>query len=698
MANTALRTPKLPPRKVIATCAYGADGDALLALDLRVDAGTDGWSLLFEESRKTRADLDRLLDDLQLSRSKLLSVPTAELVNSRAIGPEMVSQLVHPDWINDESAVRESGERMVVAPRIDDRALVELLNRVNVHSTCCRAAQFDTVSGDPLTLFHLRDDPLRGSSLQAFIQAYRGKASPVLYAYSTPSGKVFLPVAPSAFALRAVASLIERAPALFNFAEPEADGWFPEALLFAAVRASDFPRPSSSIDNEDFFFDAREARFFGAAAFAPDVERPRMVPAVPSPDQEGDLRNLRARLQAPDGPFAFPLRLRKAATTQADDTGARIQSMEAEKRILEGKILNLRAREAVQSVLLVAPEGGFDAVMRLLRSVFGRRRSWQGIRYRFAAAEDGDTDTARHVFWFGQSVAKDAQLFGMLIDHPDVRQYWSDPTWTAQYANHAKTTVMVPMGMRLTPFPHAWEASEMDEYIREMVDIWSEGAICLPQNEEHAIVFDLAEEAGDSGDRTPTLTVLVGAEFQSLSGDTIAWFNDVSAARATVASRVDITALAQAIDALTFRTHNEARLESAVDDLNKQVAAMEAGLDQALKDFEQVIGKTLADLREQISSRTADIGVLERSAAALEEKYKYARRKLTGMEGADSVFTNEASAQATEQYKSVDSFLALLDRQEKASATALDTLESKVIAQKRRIAEFRKSVRFLSAK
>jgi len=302
-----------------------------------------GWSVILGyDWRRHDASVARA-EALGLQQSGLQKVQAARRdgVQTRALGDEMIRYLIWRDFSNELDAPALSGERLVVVPDMKRAQMLTLLGQINTHATCARAAILEQAQGGNVTLFHLRDDPRRGSTLSLFLKAYRGLSVPVLKAYKTQQGTAFLPVDPPRESLAAVAQLIHDVPTLFGRVAASAEGWTPEALLFAVARDT---QPAGTSRSYDVWYDIRNARFFGSAAFMPAADQPDVLVAAPAHRSEEALAALHRKLRDPSGAFARPLALRPAVRQygQVADK-AELVALEAARRALD---LRISARKA----------------------------------------------------------------------------------------------------------------------------------------------------------------------------------------------------------------------------------------------------------------------------------------------------------------------------------------------------------------
>ena len=701
MDKPALQTPKLDPRLVINACAYSGLREDLLQLGIYVEVTQEGWSLLVRNERNTKDAVSILCDHLQIKRKSLTQIEDHVRlgVQARPLGAEMISYLVRRDWSNGPDAQPIHTEKMIVASMMPNADLISLLDRINAHATCCRAAVFHPPTGTSFVLFHLRDDAVRGSSLRSFLRAYKGLKAPILNAYNTEYGTVFLPVAPPREALNAVATLIDCAPQLFGFSPNMKDGWLPETLLFAVTRAEDLPNQvDEDIGSErnDFYFDTRKARFFGSAVLT-EALRPRMISAVPLANPSQDLADLQERLRDPDGEFAFPLRLQADKThLLSEHSRSQLAEMKAEQRVLEVKINHLNAGLIRQSILVVLPVSAFGDMMVLLRKTVADIGTWDGIKYRYVTPDwkgfealaphvgGAEENDGLHVFHFDATLAEKVRLQSALSINKDISFFWGDPSWTAIYGRKAQIEIVVPLRTSLTPVPHSWEADRMDRYLCDMVSMWSKGEIDLNFSEPHVLMF--YRPLGAAADALD-LVVFEAGDFRELSGDTITWFNAVQVHSARSAETQALLEEADALDFADIQTATAHRADDVKEHLNAEVEALQSFATQSIKDFQTHIDAELATLFDTLTSRSEKIEELEKMSLMMEGKYKYAKNKLDGAKTANGVFEVSAKGIIVTQQKEMDFLLKIIKDRENVFVNSAKETEAKINAMKQRLHE-----------
>ena len=668
MAEYAIQTPELLPRQVISALAFNCDPGHVEALSPRVETGAQGWSLIWSDTRSNQAASAAVQEALDLANIRLQRVAGERraAADTRPLGDEMIRYLVWRDLSNEPDAPPLAGERMVVVPDMERGLMVGLLEQLNTHATCIRAAVMEQAQGGNLTLFHLRDDARRGSTLSAFLSAYRGLSVPVLKAYRTQQGTVFLPVNPPLNSLSGVARLIHDAPGIFGRLAAPRQGWVPEALLFAVSRAGDTALGTRTL--RETWYDIRDARFFGSASFTSETVRPPVALAAPVAEAATALRDLKARLHDPAGLFARQIGLRPSGRFDLmPDESSLLTALEADRRVLDRRIRAIRNAKAPKSVMVVATEPDFPLVAQLLKQIVGSAERWNGVRYAFLTRPPGQPEDPRriqptHVFHFGPEAADAVGLHAARAVYNSLDFYWNDPGWASSYAAQARMEMMVPWGYRIVPFPHSWEADEMDAHLREMVSVWSDGRIQLSEGEHHVVQF-VADKNADK-EATPEdigpklrLEVFRAPDLYPLTGKTLTWFNAVLAQNNSLQGdslRIDLEDTEGRAAIARTRAERESSLEAEA-----QAAAKVAGvqIDAAWEAFAKALQDDLDARMEAISARAKDVAEVEQKATELETLLYETKAEFDAMQRGAASFAEHATATPTRQSTEMTVFL-----------------------------------------
>lgn len=677
MADGAIQTPELLPRQVISALAFNCDPGQLGTLSPRVEPGPRGWSLIWRDTRSGQAATAAIRDALDLRDSDLRRVAAEQrnAAETRPLGNEMIRYLVWRDLSNEPDAPPLAGERMVVVPDMDRADMLRLLQQLNTHATCIRAAVMEQAQGDNLTLFHLRDDSRRGSTLGAFLSAYRGLSVPVLKAYRTQQGTVFLPVNPPLESLAGVARLIHDAPGIFGRLAAPRQGWMPEALLFAISRAGDAALGTRNL--RETWYDIRDARFFGSAAFISENARPQVTVAAPVYVAETALRDLKARLHDPDGLFARQIGLRPSGRFDiASEDASLLAALEADRRVLERRIRAIRNANAHKSVMVVAAEADFPLLAQLLQQIVGSDEHWRDVRYTYLTRSPGqpeDPERARptHVFHFGPEAAEAVGLHAARAAYTSLDFYWSDPGWASSYGTLGRIEMMVPWGQRIMPFPHSWEAEEMDAHLRDMVSVWSDGRIALSDNERHVVQFvaDAPTARNDAGLSPQTLLrleVFRASDLYPLTGKTLTWFNAVLAQTGAFDGdtlRTDLETTEGRAAIAEARAKREAALGA---EAQAAANAAEAQIDAAWEGFAEALQSDLDTRMTVLAARAEDISEIEERTKELETLLSETKTEFDAMQRDAASFARRASATPQRQSAEMTAFLReLADRNTK---------------------------------
>lgn len=694
----ARQTPPLPPRLILDVFAHKANPETLATLDPRVMAGEDGWTLIWRHGRAESEASTTLAAQFELRDTALLSVRDADRTSGAARHPgnEMIRYLVWRDFSNEPNARALLGEHMVIAPRMEQADLLEIFAKLNAHATCIRASVLAHPNGEDMTLFHLRGDDRRGSTLAQFLGAYRGGRIPILNAYATNSGTAFLPVAPPVLGLTAVARLVAAAPTLFAGLTRPRSGWAPQQLLFAVARSRDFGGGSDNTGDKgiDTFFDIRSERFFGSARFTSDISGHRLQIAQSLAEPAEAARRVQERLVRPDSAFSALLTLRKTvshAQVKADE--ARLATMRAERQALDRRITALSSTLKGHAVMIVARDDHFAQIAQVLRQVVGAGERWEDIRYAYlgkapGAEPDPSREEAYHVLRFGPEMARAARLTAGLTAHKDIAFYWSDPGWAANYGRLGKIEVLVPNGYRLSPFPHSWSAADIDAHLRDIVAVWSDGAVTLEPNRHYVLQF-----IGVLRDGTPSISLEVYDEAQlaPLEGRTISWFNAVlaqSGARQSDELRDKLQDTETRAKLEAARVAREAELDAEIE---ASIAGARTAIDSAWTEFGAALTADLVTQLAGMESRAEKIAEIEAQAKALEAELAMARTTLEALRLESSAFAAAESKKTEDQTREIAAFLKSVEARSRQFDDAVKVSDSRVSVMRDKLDAIRNS-------
>ncbi len=695
--SNALRTPRLSdPSFVMQAVANFGDPAELVPLGITVDASTRGWVIMMRANRKTQPVISALCAALALKEEALDRIDDSErnATGVRSLGQEMLSHVIHRDWVNEGDAVARHGEKIIAARHMENEALAALLDKINVHATNCRAARFGADMVDGFTLFHLRDDPARGSTLQAFLKAYSGLEVPVLSAYHTEFGTVFLPKAPPREALGAVAHIMNRAPELFGFA---AKGFSdaPSAMLFALVEND--TSEGKSTHGRDMCLDLRHSRFFGSQAFAEHI-RPVMITAMPSADPEKSIEDLGRQLRNSKGTFAHALQLRENQDELlARDTLTDLSILKSERKALDLQIRHIHAGLPAQVVLIRVGDEGLETVIHFLRGLVSRNDSWKGVSYKLEQ-NSSVPEKRRHVFHFSPELAKEISIYARLQGKADIEWFRGDQAWTQIYGAFSRFQILVPWKTALHPLPHSWEADQIDGYLAEMVALWSGEKIRLPAGKEHVLVF--YPQTGESGSPL-AVDVYMEGDFRPIEGRTITWLNAVQA-QLTLPSDKSEVLEAEVLEAEVLETDAEIASKRALkaEQIKAVLVAQEKemlayGRDAVAAIFDG-IEKAVGDIVAQMEDRISLIQELETAAKDMERKYQAASGRLSGIHRKDRQFARKAKSETARDVREMTAFMDELERREKASDAAIARTTMRIQAMHSNIAAMKAQLKWWS--
>ena len=590
---------------MIRTLAYEVDPLVLVDMSTKIEVGPKGWSLLFLDEARHRERAGPMWRSLGVADSDMSAAPASALTRSEvvSIGREIVSLLARKDWIDENDARPLAGQKLVVTKEIEPQQLISLFNGFNRHATVCRAAEFDA-QGRRLMLFHLRDDPQRGSSLRPFLAATVDQRIAVLNAYRTDQGTVFLPKAPPSRTIAAVAVLMQRAPALFGFAEMDRERQFSSNLLFGLSDAGD-----QQDARVDVLHDLRGVHFFGSEAFL-QSNRPQVLLGTQVKNPLAAADAMAKRLADPASRFSRSIRLvTGAALPDLAATDREAVRLRAEIDKSRRRLEFLERRATAPAIYAVADETGLQALAEVLRTSVLYRETWQGVQYGCLA--HAETGHLRHVFAFEPSWFANLRRVANAPDQPGLTWYWSEPTWLRHYRTGAKVAVAVPIGTQMVPFPHSWTPRQIDDHLLEMLAVWSGGTLSLTAEDQPTLLFSSPEGRGVQ------LTVVRPTDLAPLTGSTLAWLNDVQVVQEAARRPEDVKRRAIEIEleelALGFAAGGppasaEREIAAVVDDLREGTARLQGAIADEIQRMRSWIEGQSTDART-VSAEIADIAL-----------------------------------------------------------------------------------------
>lgn len=691
--SNAVRTPRLTdPSLVMQAIAYFGDPADLVPLGIMVDVTIKGLRLMMRNNRQTKPIIAALCKALQLSEKDLESISDGVRTGSdtRNLGQELLSHLLHRDWVNESDAVPRQGEKLIITTNLDDDKTISLLDKINVHATNCRAGFCGSGMADGFSLFHLRDDPVRGSTLLPFLNAYSGLEAPILSAYHTEFGTVFLPKPPPQESLVAIAHIMDRAPELFDFAANNQVEGSVSPLLFALLESKTLGELDTH--GRDVCLDLRNCRFFGSQFFA-NQPRPEMISARPSLNPEQDIENLQRKLRDPSGQFAHKLHLREDyGELIAHDDLADLAYLKSERKALDLRIKHLDAGLPTQAVLLRVTDKGLDKVIGILRGMVAQSQSWEGVSYR-AESQPGNLAERRHVFLFEAALARDISVYARLEGTGEFEWFRGDRNWTTIYGAFTRIQIMVPWKSALHPLPHSWNGDQIDTYIAQMVSHWSGDKISLPPQNDHVLIFRPEIQGGES---EIAVDVYKAEHFRPISGETLIWLN---ALQTDLSADTDISGVNDRADErenADLAVSRVPKLEHAKAVLDAQEETMLAyGEKSTLAIFES-IEKEIDMIAKQMNQRIGLIRELGTAAADMESKYKTASGRLSGIQQKDKAFAEKATFAATREVREMNAFMDELEKRERVADAAIARTTARIQEMHANISKMKSKLRWWS--
>gem|GEM_PF-1135885 len=494
-------------------------------------------------------------------------------------------------------------EILIVCASDDSDRVDSLFREISFGATYTRVAAASAPGADgtgmrTLWLFHVKDDQKRTSTLAGSTRSGAFDDCSILRAYQDEGHTLFFPegVHPQRERFRILRQLAKDHPGLLGTALPK------KGPVLAGVPGAGPSDPLTIL-------------WLGGLA-----------------DAAAELDNLRLRI-AQAGPRAgYPLRLAPAPLEGAGSS----ERMRLRQRLAETRqrLAYLESLDQSHPILYRFSQPQLEQLAGLLAGFPVEALKDGELLYGFYADEENPEG-----FHF-LLVEPEHALVGLLgpafSTHGNgADRFQVDPLWAGAYFDPERPAlVFVPFGQRLTPSMHAWNASEMDEYLAESVETWAkaQGKIAKALPERPLYLFDELPDASGQNSQNKSgtngangahrhvrlrVSVLDRDAFAPLR-ERMGWINENLLVTRDLGMQEYVTQLATATSraSLLERKQDQAdtRLEEfseTLEVLNKQVLARTRGY---LKVLDDRVGKSLG----QVESMRRELDSLEQSLAKLQ--------------------------------------------------------------------------------
>lgn len=526
-------------------------------------------------------------------------------------------------------------ELLIVCASNDSERVDSLFREISFGATYTRVAAATApaskdASGPSKTLwlFHVKDDLKRTSTLAGSRQSGAFDDCTVLRAYQDEGQTLFFPegVHPQRDRFRVLRQLATDNSGLLGSAMPK------KGPVLAGI-------PGATSSDPLAILWLGGLRFAGEVQFTPTGGELPRVNQVELADAAAELENLRLRI-AQAGPRAgYPLRL---APAPVDGAGSS-ERMRLRQRLAETRqrLAYLESLDQSHPILYRFAQEQLEQLAGLLASFPVEVLKDGELLYGFYA--DDENPAGYHFLLVEPEHAILGLLGPAFSQHGNgADRFQIDPLWAGAYFDPERPAlVFVPFGQRLTPSMHAWNASEMDEYLAESVETWAKAQGKIPKAlpERPLYLFDeLTDPAqpsnGSNGAKSGSkngsngrsrnpgsvrlrASVLDRDAFAPLR-DRMGWINENLLVTRDLGMQEYVTQLATASSRASLlerkQSHADTRLDEfseSLDVLNKQVLARTRGY---LKVLDDRVGKSLG----QVETMRRELDSLEASLAKLQ--------------------------------------------------------------------------------
>lgn len=505
------------------------------------------------------------------------------------------------------SAQPEYNQKLLACWPQDGSHAQSLLQKARLFSTSIRAAMAESIYGECL-LIHLLNDPQRLSLFESAHIGNRFKDCVILDIYKSKrldeDRLIALPenFTPARTAFEHFFTILAEGHKLFG--HPETPGG---EMLAAVVTWQERNKQKSLLIYPG------EVQFRPESYFAPRTIDLASYEILLLHESKTAMSRLRESISAVSPDTGYRLRLIPSRYLEAsDDESYRLRIMrdEIDERLVE--LSGLRPR---RPTLLRFTQRDLKTFADLLRSYSVDKKDLGRLLYGFFA----DTEQYRegvHFLLLNHDVLP--KTLPPWTDWPV--KFWLDPHWAHYYHRREdQALVFVPYGTTLYPSMHSWDASEMSEYLRDILGSRYHGELgvqTIPANPIY--LFD-----GETDDETLLhLTILDRDNFEPLS-ERLGWLNEnlmcldyygdterfISMLAATIEQdRIDSDLASRAkLSAAAFETAAMETSNHMATQTQHLVEGVSAGIDAILTNLENFIERA---------------EVINRDLAALETLYK----------------------------------------------------------------------------
>lgn len=674
---------------LVAEAARNGLHEILTDARISLQTGAFGTSVVLAVSDVVSEPVATWLDDYQLRTDQ---VPKRGMVGDH--GTSLLNGLVTlllehcPGTDFDE----ERREWLALVPGVPREPVAELFEALRFHATSTRVAPM-ALGERRHYLFHILDDVERKSSFQSLLAADTLDRAALLRGWVTDHGMVFIPhgVVPNEDALADFARAVALAPAVFGLRASdmaaEQDNVAVETMRRRALLAL-FP---GGENKQVRLLGLARLTFYDDVSLAPSAARYAQVDVHDLASSKTALHDLHQAIRKTKPQIGYRLELRQTrqqAPLEAERLRVRQQLTE-----LEHQLAYLESMAQPRPYLLRFSYKQLPAMADYLRGVGMQTLASGALRYGFHATET--TPTGWHYLWVDPVRVQRDDIDTLMqwadLDRPPMR-FWLDPFWARYYHDDAgDCLVFVPDRLALFPPMHAWQAEDMDRYLRRVIEQWfRETAMQATIPARPLYVFE-----GEPHARARLLiTILDQDAFQPLH-TRLDWIND----NLSLARRFDGESLLKQLanhqkreallDELGRRAnHVEARFEevalrtarSVAEELDTLTRVVTAESDALIKDlyrtverlrrlrdglqsldrFRKDMGKVSSETRKTVSETFRRESALQKDIRQLEHQIMHAIRLRTGIE--DRVENEVKSLQETHD-RLQDRFMRLIRRE-----------------------------------
>lgn len=589
------------------------------ALDQGLVASALQWSLVdqgslgLQVSLGVPAESTQSLLDLDASRSKGLEAEWVAPAGQRFGFEDGLLALLRPRAGETSDWAEADDECLLLFENIGIETAGQVLEELTFAATQTRIAA-STSDGKQLWLFHLKDDPLRKSTLQGLLQSGRLPPAHLLSAFQADRQRIFFPpgTRPERNRFRAVCKLWSRAGRAV-----------PETGLLLAIHAS-----SEQVWHCLWLSDLRfvdQAHFQPAPSVLPRVE---LLPLV---DASAQIEQLQRRFSSGEAASGYALTLQPSSQDAPGGQAERLKLREQRAHI-EQRLAYLRSLDQSFPVLYRIPQSQLERLARLL-SEFPVDALHSGeLHYAFAADEVNPGGC--HFIWVDADSAY-LSLFEPMERYSGTNlRHTPDPLWAASYySDDRKAQLFVPEGLQLFPHLHAWDAGHMDQYLADCVQAWQHASGDATPAPLPARPLYLFRQHPDDDDRLH-LQVLDRDGFAPLHSR-LGWINDNLLVTRDVGIEPLIQSMADATTRMEMLQRKEIdagkaaeRFQTVIEQVDAHTLGRVRSTLQLLTDRVEQTVRLVAESRYELAAIESSLSKLQRAQGKLNKTNAKALKKL----------------------------------------------------------------------